>query len=663
VPLVSAPPISTATAWSRARAAADELLAGLPAGAPQGVLDALEPALRQLLVDAGGGVEQAAQALVVHTAEALVAERLVAVHAGAPVSWPRDPAALLFERLDPDRLAAARGDLDRWLARVDPLAQDPFGSSFPSRANKRRGGVYTDPDLVELVLDLVGWEGRGRLLEPAVGAGAFLLGAWRRQPGAARSAPRDGLFGVDVHPYACRAARAALSLAGAEATITRADALLGTQAAPTAERGTWDFVVGNPPWVRGERVPAALRAEYRTSYPDLGAGNVDLAAYFVRRALDWLRPDGRLGFVLTAGLADARSSAGLRALLATRTIEAVVGLEWAGALFPGASVIPLVLVVRNAPPARGHQVRVGTVTGPLHEGVRWTRVRQATWLELAAHGEGRWPLSLGRGDVSLLRHLAQAPRPLRASYGLALRTRVPASELIAASPEQASRRGFTAPRPLLDGREVRAWALEPAGRVLDYRRDLISDPKCEAFFAGPKVLVPRIALTLQAAVDESREHPFFARNTVMIVRAPGTPLDDAPHAMAAVLNSLPVRVYAFHLLRAGVLAGSHRCTFYAGVLNALPVPARLLEDSDLVERLSELSRRAHREPDPDGRAQLQRLVDEELARAFGLDQRASAALRKRAGSEPLRTVLDAPRAGQPTRNIAVQAYESGQRYR
>jgi methylase of polypeptide subunit release factors len=635
-------------------------------------LVSLAPAERTLLRDGSGDDTRLRQRLLAHAAEARVAERVLRARGGR--AWERrggaskDLAARLLTPLPTDAKRRLTREIDRVLADADageaplpPARTDTllFPSAFPERAAKRRGAVYTDPELVELLLDLAGWDGQGRLLEPAVGAGAFLLAAWRRTVVAGQPASLDAR---DVHPFACRAARSALALQALELSpdaprprITCGDAL-GVPARPE-----YDVVVGNPPWVRGERIPAASRAAYRERFPDLGQGNVDLYAYFLRQGLEWLKPGGRLAFVIPQGLFEARSAAGLRAVLAEHTIEAVVSLEWATGLFPGAATIPALLVVRRAPLTPGHHVRLGVAEpGPFaRERVRWSQVDQAAWLALGR--QGRWPLLLRRDDLGFLHTLDRCRRPLTAGYGLSIRTRTGAQALIGDG-EQAAH--FQAPRPLLDGREVRAWSLDWGGRWLDYLPEAISDAKSEAFFRSPKVLLPRIALTTQAAVDET--DGFMARNTVMVLRAPGTALDDHPHALAALVNALPTRVYAFLLLRAGALAGSHRATFYAGVAGDVPVPEALLREGPALEALDTLGRQARaaaQASDRDELAEIERQVDAAVARAFGLDDAALAALRARAAEQPLRSVLTPKRAGDPTRRIGVQAYAAGQRYR
>src|SRR3989441_9868808 len=64
-------------------------------------------------------------------------------------------------------------------------------------------------------------------------------------------------------------------------------------------RGGFDLIVGNPPWVRGERLPAqvreALTTRYRTWRPASRQGFAhlpDLAVAFVERALELAAPGG-----------------------------------------------------------------------------------------------------------------------------------------------------------------------------------------------------------------------------------------------------------------------------------------------------------------------------------------------------------------------------------
>jgi len=94
-------------------------------------------------------------------------------------------------------------------------------------------------------------------------------------------------------------------------------------------------VVGNPPWVRLHRIPPAERHSLRERYDvlrhaawDAGAaaggagagfaGQADLAALFVERSLQLLRPHGVLSLLVPAKLWTALAGGGVRRLLHTR---------------------------------------------------------------------------------------------------------------------------------------------------------------------------------------------------------------------------------------------------------------------------------------------------------------------------------------------------------
>lgn len=621
-------------------------------------LSCLAAPARLLIEDGAGGDRQAAELLVTHAAEALVAGRLIGRRGRS------EPDELLDPMLAP--IIDGVAGLERLLAPLDRLdAPDDvpslFPGSFPARVAKRRGGHETRAALVDLVLDLAGWDGRGRLLEPTCGSGEFLLRAWRRalEAGHDPGSLAERLVGVELHPFAARLLRLRLAWAagaGPAPRVVEADVL--GEGLP-GQLGRFDLIVGNPPWVRGERIPTDRRAALRARWPALGQGNVDLAAYVVARSLELLAPGGRLALVLPQGLLDARAAAGLRELLASRTIEAVLGLEWVPPCFDDAAVIPCILVVRDGPPPAGHRVRLAAPARL--DAIRWSRVDQADWLEL---GRGRCKVEVRKGDLSFLRTLASAPTPVRAGYGLAIRTATSARALVGDA--RAARR-FADPRPLIDGREVRPFSIDWAGRFIDGGAEAISDPKSATFFTAPKVVAPRIALTTQAAVDDGRTAgaALWCRNTVMVLRAPGTPLDDRPHALAALVNSTAVRVHAHLLLRAAALAGSHRATFYVEAWNATPVPAALLEDAKALAALDRLGREAARAAaagDARGLARVTARIDERVAALFGLAARARRWLAARVAAAPLARCLRPVRAGAPTRTIAVVDHAAGARY-
>lgn len=275
----------------------------------------------------------------------------------------RDPAALLEGRLFrgvpgfvADRQGEARAAL---LARLAPEVASPgslreqpieaFGqlyeyllSAGPAdderNLRKRTGSYYTPEALTAVVVErAIAALAPGslaaplRMLDPACGAGAFLVQAGRelsRRSGRSSSdVVRRELFGADVSPLAVAVAEAslwlladdsALSLSDAGAHLQEGDALCSPSEARALGRSGVDFlelsggqgfdcVLGNPPWVAfagraTQPLAPALRAHYRRAfqafrgYPTLHALFVELAAR--------LAPRGVVALLVPSPLAD-----------------------------------------------------------------------------------------------------------------------------------------------------------------------------------------------------------------------------------------------------------------------------------------------------------------------------------------------------------------------
>jgi hypothetical protein len=168
------------------------------------------------------------------------------------------------------------------------------------------------------ILDLSGYTAdrplhRLRLLEPSFGGGDFLLlavdrmlAAWRRDgggPGTALSDLRDALRAVELYRESVESVRALLLERLAASGIAAQDAaslcdawLVCDDFLLAALPEGFDVVVGNPPYVRQERIPAALLAEYRQRFRTM-YDRADLYVPFFERSLDLLAPGGRLGFI------------------------------------------------------------------------------------------------------------------------------------------------------------------------------------------------------------------------------------------------------------------------------------------------------------------------------------------------------------------------------
>ena len=207
---------------------------------------------------------------------------------------------------------------------VDKLAHDS--------GTDERGAIYTRHEVVEFMLDLAGYLPsrplhRMRLLEPSFGGGEFLLAAIRRLMTAAKAsdAPADlidCIRAVELHRSTFNATKAKadtlLSEHGLDeperarlisAWLTAGDFLLQPM------QGRFEFVVGNPPYVRQELIPPALLSQYRKLYATL-YDRADLYVPFFERSLVLLADDGQLAFICADRWTKNKYGGPLRAMIA-----------------------------------------------------------------------------------------------------------------------------------------------------------------------------------------------------------------------------------------------------------------------------------------------------------------------------------------------------------
>lgn len=264
------------------------------------------------------------------------------------------------------------------------------------------------------------------VLDPACGAGALLVEAWRAlqaawdeteealaqrgvapDPDGLKRLQTGALWGLDLNPEALALAQGALHALGASPTLHARDALDLDRALPP-----FDVIVGNPPFGRLARHPdaAALRRAYAAAH-----GQGDLSACFVERALALLRPGGRLALILPNKWLRAPAGAPLRALLHEAAwVETVLDLGHAP-LFGETDAFPCLLVARRpqpdeAPPAVAEVQR-------LHGQARLHSLGAVEGAPVARASLGAGPWGLGEAAVeALLDRMERDGQPL-ATFG------------------------------------------------------------------------------------------------------------------------------------------------------------------------------------------------------------------------------------------------------
>ena len=402
------------------------------------------------------------------------------------------------------------------------------------------------------------------------------------------------------------AALAAMKVAARELRASRRAVMGGslpfafaTHFADSAAAGGFDVIVGNPPWVRIHRIPAATRAQLRSRFAvfnqpgwmrgaalaHAGAGfaaQVDLAALFVERSLELLRPNGVFSLLLPSKLWRSLAGGSVRRVLGTSaTMLEIDDLSESPQAFD-AAVYPSIVVAARAAPAGATSV---TATLVRHStSFRWIIPGDrlgldddpaSPWLLIPADVREAFDRLTAAG-VALAESAFGRPHlgvKCGCNAAFVVREHIGAGDAAIAEVEAPGRRGFIEReliRPLVRGETLKSWrargatsderivwAHDAAGRpvhelprharhwLLPWRRRLMA--RTDAHGRGlwwsvfrtesarcdlPRVVWADIGKSPRAAVLPAGDAT-VPLNSCYVVHCPE--LDDA-HALAALLN-------------------------------------------------------------------------------------------------------------------------------
>jgi Eco57I restriction-modification methylase/TaqI-like C-terminal specificity domain len=287
-------------------------------------------------------------------------------------------------------------DMDLLFDSLGPSARAPEVSAalnaLAAEEESERGAVFTRPLVANAILDLLGYTPDYplhcmRLLEPAFGGGDFLLPALERllaayfdQGGTASKAAEvlaHAIRAVELHPRSVESVRVLILARLALAGIAEGDAkhlcdewLICDDFLLCPLQGSFDLVVGNPPYVRQERIPASLLAEYRLRYRTL-YDRADLYIPFYERGLDLLSLQGQLGFICANRWIKNRYGGPLRAKVGVGFhLRHYIDMEGVDAFHSDVIAYPAITIIRRSEMASREPTRVAAAADVRQHGLQ-----------------------------------------------------------------------------------------------------------------------------------------------------------------------------------------------------------------------------------------------------------------------------------------------------
>ncbi|MFN3712997.1 MAG: Eco57I restriction-modification methylase domain-containing protein [Alcanivoracaceae bacterium] len=254
---------------------------------------------------------------------------------------------------------------------ANPLLEEAVAAMAAS-GDKERGAVFTRPDTVAFILDLAGYTAdkplyKEVLLEPSFGHGEFLkaaverlLAAWQthgKETDPVKALSR-AIRAVELQPESVVETRSQLEALLRSAGIADQDVaailnhwlIQGDFLLTTPDVVAYDYIVGNPPYVRQESIPEVLLTEYRRRFATL-YDRADLYVLFYERALSLLANKGQLGFICSDRWVKNRYGGPLRKLIASNYhLKIFVDMVDTAAFSSDVIAYPAITVIEKAAP-------------------------------------------------------------------------------------------------------------------------------------------------------------------------------------------------------------------------------------------------------------------------------------------------------------------------
>lgn len=360
-----------------------------------------------------------------------------------------------------------------------------------------------------------------KICDPACGSGAFLVAVFdvlRAEYtsinaqiatitgsmdvfNADKTILNGNLYGVDLNAESIEITKLSLWLKTAqygkpleslEAHLRVGNSLITTNFDWNAEfpevnaQGGFDVIVGNPPYVRQERI-SPLKPYLEKNYSVFNGG-VDLYAYFFEQGIRLLRPEkGRLGFISSGTFFKTSSGAPLRKyLLENSQLESIVDFSDVQ-VFEGVTTYPIIITMRRtATPDSVQEIRFLAIKNKIP-----TKLNEAFKEKSAVLIQGQlntqsWQLEDNRLNALRQKIIGQHPT-LKEVYGSPWRgivtgfneafviNRIQRDALIAEDPCSAELL-----KPLLEGKDLKKWHIESRDLWLIFTRRGVDIEKYQA---------------------------------------------------------------------------------------------------------------------------------------------------------------------------------------
>jgi len=392
----------------------------------------------------------------------------------------------------------------------------------------------------------------------------------------------------------------------------------------------YDFVVGNPPYVRVHRIPKESKLYYSEEYFS-ATGIYDLYVLFLERGIKWLNKGGKLGFIISNKFMQSNYGKRIRKFIGKNcVIEQIIDFGDSG-VFSDVTNYPCILIVESTARRRKAFLKYVAVHSKKNDIITYIRdkIKRKEYYDnyisifevpIENLGEEPWRFASPKERVVLEKIERGTIRLSKiAKIKLGLFTALDEAFIVDAKTARKENLETSLLRPLIRGKDVRKWRItwnnifiiypylngvsvnlgdfpKIKQHLLRYKKKLMNraffknkrkiarwfeypDPGNPALFEDIKIVVPDISKTNNFALDTKK---YYCLKTCYVIK-PFRFSDIDIYFLLGLLNSKVVEFYFKHI-SPFISGGYYR--YMARYLERIPIKIpKTRKEKDLAEKI------------------------------------------------------------------------------
>ena len=275
--------------------------------------------------------------------------------------------------------------------------------------------------------------------------------------------------------------------------------------------GSFDAVIGNPPYVLGRETFNLSWKKYIASHYQSYQGKYDLYIYFTERAVNLLRPKGMFSFIIPNTLLVNENTAKLRQfILDNNAIQAIRIFNQR--VFRSAQVESVIIILQKNLDSQSHDADVVVVSDNGEHTINQRDFRTPPLFKFNIRQDSR--------SNVVLTKIQGCSVPMGQLTDICIGIQLGGSRGDDTKESFLTRSRLSSKyKPVLDGKEINRYSLQWSKRFVKYG-DWLHRKRDVKYFLNPKMVIRQIGAAPVATFDGES---FYTLNTIYNVISPGSP--------------------------------------------------------------------------------------------------------------------------------------------